>query len=189
MATLTSPVRTQNIVDRFADYVTATAASGISWGTNAKPFAEMPDSTFGGTTSGRSIGISGGNIGSGLITASNIYNTLVNETTQYTSIRNLRAILNVLGDGGNLGTRPGQLGYIYDQTAVAYMNTNYLQSIGSPGNAGVASGNVISTVNLESFFNTLRNSYNSARATTATVQVDVCHSSCHSACHSSRSRR
>ena len=188
MATLTSPVRTQNIVDRFADYVTATADSGISWGTNAYPFGEFDGNNFGGTTSGRPIGISGGNIGSGVITASNIYNTLVNETAAYTSIRNLRAILFVNGAGGNTGSRPTP-GVIYDQTAVAYMNGSYLQSIGTPANNGVASGNVASATNLESFFNTLRSSYNSARGSTVTIQVNVCHASCHSSCHGSRSRR
>lgn len=188
MATLTSPVRTQNIVDRFADYVTATADSGISWGTNAYPFGEFDGNNFGGTTSGRPIGISGGNIGSGVITASNIYNTLVNETAAYTSIRNLRAILFVDGGGGNTGSRPTP-GVIYDQTAVAYMNGSYLQSIGTPANNGVASGNVVSAVNLESFFDTLRSSYNSARGSTVTIQVNVCHASCHSSCHGSRSRR
>lgn len=188
MATLTSPVRTQNIVDRFADYVTATSSSGISWGTNAVPFSEFNSAEFGGTTSGRSIGISGGNIGSGVITASNIYNTLVNETAAYTSIRNLRAILFVDGDGGNTGSRPTP-GVIYDQTAVAYMNGSYLQSIGTPANNGVASGNVASATNLESFFDTLRSSYNSARGSTVTIQVNVCHASCHSSCHGSRSRR
>jgi hypothetical protein len=188
MATLTSPVRTQNIVDRFADYVTATADSGISWGTNAYPFGEFDGNNFGGTTSGRPIGISGDNIGSGVITASNIYNTLVNETAAYTSIRNLRAILFVDGGGGNTGSRPTP-GVIYDQTAVAYMNGSYLQSIGTPANNGVASGNVASATNLESFFNTLRSTYNSARGSTVTIQVNVCHASCHSSCHGSRSRR
>jgi hypothetical protein len=180
MATLTNPIRTQNIVDRFADYVTATSATGIVWGTNAKPFTEMPDSTFGGTTSGRAIGINGGSIGSGVITAANIYNTLVTETAAYTSIRNLRAILFVQGDIG---------GVRYDQTAVAYLNTSYLQSVGTPSNAGVYSGNAVYAVNLESFFDNLRTSYNTARSSTATVQVNVCHASCHSSCHGSRSRR
>lgn len=188
MATLTNPIRTQNIVDRFADYVTATASSGISWGTNAYPFPEFDGNYFGGSTSGRPIGISGGNIGSGLIVASNIYNTLVNETSAYTSIRNLRALLFVDGGGGNTGSRPTP-GYVFDQTAVAYMNGSYLQSIGSPGNAGVAAGVTASDENLESFFNNLRNSYNSARSSTVTVQINVCHASCHSSCHGSRSRR
>lgn len=190
MATLTNPIQPQNIVDRFADYVTATAASGITWGTNSVPFGEFPTNFFGGTTGGRPIGISGGNIGSagGAITASNIYNVLVNETAAYTSIRLLRALLFVDGGGGNTGSRPTP-GYIYDATAVAYMNGDYLQSVGSPDSAGVTAGNAISAGGLESFFNNLTSTYNITRNNTATVQINVCHASCHNSCHSSRGRR
>lgn len=190
MASLTNPIQSQNIVDRFADYVTATADSGISWGTNSVPFGEFPTSYFGGTTSGRPIGINGSNIGSagGSIIASNIYNTLVTETTAYTSIRYLQAILFVGGSGGNTGSRPTP-GVIYNNTAIAYMNSSYTQSIGSPDNAGVAAGNSIIASGLEQFFSNLTASYNTARAVTTTVQINVCHASCHSSCHSSRGRR
>lgn len=190
MATLTNPIQPQNIVDRFADYVTATADSGISWGTNVYPFSEFDPAYFGGDTSGRPIGINGSSIGSagGAISALNIYNTLVNETTAYTSIRNLRALLFVGGGGGNTGSRPTP-GYVYDATAVAYMNTGYLQSIGSPNNAGISAGNAISSSGLETFFSNLTTSYNSARTTTTEVTISVCHASCHSSCHSSRGRR
>jgi hypothetical protein len=190
MATLTNPVRSQNIVDRFADYVTATANAGIVWGTNALPFPEMPSTNFGGTTSGRGITVNGSSItptGS-RITASNIYDTLVNETATYTNIRNLRALLFVEGNGGNTGIRPNA-GFVFDQTAVSHLNVNYRQNIGSPANSGVASNQTISVSNLENFFNNLRTAYNNARATTATIQVNVCHASCHNSCHSSRGRR
>lgn len=190
MATLTNPIQPQNIVDRFADYVTATAASGISWGYNAYPFAEFDGNYFGGFTSGRPIGISGGNIGSagGSIVASNIYNVLVNETSAYTSIRLLRALLFVDGGGGNTGSRPTP-GYIYDGTAVAYMNGNYLQGVGGVDPAGVVAGNAITSGSLESFFGALTNAYNSARNNITQVQINVCHASCHNSCHSSRGRR
>jgi hypothetical protein len=191
MATLNNPINKQNIVDRFADYVQATANSGISWGTNAKPFSEFPDSLFGGDTNGKGIEINGSSVPGGPtneVTASGIYNTLVSETNRFTRIRNLRALLFVGGGGGNTGSRPTP-GYVYDQTAVANLNGDYLQSIGSPSGGSVASGNTISGSGLESFFGTLQASYNSARSTTATYQVDVCHASCHSACHNSRSRR
>lgn len=188
MATLNNPVGTQNIVDRFADYVVATANSGIVWGTNAKPFGEFDSAYFGGDTNGRGIGINGNNINASPITASTIYNTLVSETNAYTRIRKLQAKLNVTGGGGNTGSRP-TAGIVYDQTNVANMNTNYLQSVGSPANGGVASGQTISSGNLETFFNTLRTEYTNKRNTTVTIQVDVCHASCHSSCHSSRGRR
>jgi hypothetical protein len=181
MATLTNNINPQNIVDRFADYVTATASAGISWGTNALPFAQFDAGYLGGTTAGRPIGISGGTISpvGGTITASNIYDTLVNETARYTSIRRLRAILHLTGSGDQ-----------FDQTAVTYLSYGlYGQSIGSPANAGVSSGTTISSSNLESFFNNLRSSYNTARAATTTITITVCHTSCHSSCHGSRGRR
>jgi hypothetical protein len=181
MATLTNNINPQNIVDRFADYVTATASAGISWGTNAKPFTQFDAANFGGPTTGRPIGITGTTISpvGGTITAAAIYNALVNETAQYTSIRSLRAILHLTGSGNQ-----------FDQTAVAYMNmASYGQSIGSPANAGVSAGSTITSSNLESFFNNLRSSYNTARAATTTITVTVCHTSCHSSCHGSRGRR
>lgn len=188
MATLSGNINTQNIVDRFSDYVTSTSNSGIEWGTNNLPFPEFSSSTFGGTTAGRPISISGPNIDSSgsNITASNIYNTLVAETNQCTKIHHLRAILFVTGDGGNTGSRPTP-GTVFDQTKVSYLtNTN---SIGSPNNGGVSTGNNVTVTSLENLFDNLRSSYNTKRSITNTVQVDVCHSSCHSSCHGSRSRR
>jgi hypothetical protein len=190
MAVLSNPINPQNLVDRFADYVTATANSGISWGTNSLPFAEFNSAEFGGTTGGRGIGISGGNVASvgSLIVASGIYNTLVAETATYTNIRNLRAILFVDGAGGNTGSRP-TAGVVSDGTAVAHMNTNYRQSVGSPSASNVSAGNTITAAGMETFFDNLRSAYNTARAATTTVQVNVCHASCHSSCHGSRGRR
>lgn len=195
MATLTNPVSRQNIVDRFSDYVTATANAGIAWGTNALP--THPDGTvvtlsanFGGTTGGRAISINGDTLGASgdTITAITIYNSLLADTNRYTRIRKLRAILNVTGTGGNTGTRPTR-GIIFDQTAVAHMNNNYLQTIASVENAGVASGQVIDDTNLETFFSNLRTQYNTKRNVTVTLTRDVCHASCHSSCHGSRGRR
>lgn len=190
MATLTNPIRAQNIVDRFADFVVASGNSSIVWGTNALPFSEMPSSNFGGTTAGKPIGTTGSNItpSNNQITAATIYNRLVLETNSYTRIRRLRAILFVTGAGGNIGSRPTP-GIIFDQTRKSNLNTSYLQNIGSPNNAGVVSGQAITTSNLESFFSNLRSAYESARDNTATIQVNVCHASCHSSCHASRGRR
>ena len=92
------------------------------------------------------------------------------------------------GGGGNTGSRPTP-GVIFDQTAVSYMNSSYLQSVGSPDNAGVSAGNQVTTSGLESFFNNLTSAYNTTRVNTTTVQINVCHASCHSSCHSSRGRR
>ncbi len=189
MATLTNPITPQNIVERFADYVVATGNAGIVWGIGAKPFSEMPDSYFGGGTSGKSIEISGNSIAATPITALNIYNSLVQETNRYTRIRTLRARLNVTGSGGNSGTRPNQ-GIVFDETKVANMSTSYLLNIGSPNNAGVASGQVVTTTNFENFFENLRTAYNTtSRNSVLSVEISVCHASCHSSCHGSRGRR
>jgi len=190
MTTLTNPVTPQNIVDRFADFVTSTANSGISWGTNVYPFAEFDGAQFGGTISGTTITATGSSIGSsgGVITAVNIVNALLTETALYTNIRNLRALLNVTGAEGNTGSRPTP-GIIYDQTAVAFMNTTYRQTLNTVATSNVSSSNTISSSNLETFFTNLQTEYNSQRNNTTTVQIDVCHASCHSSCHSSRSRR
>jgi hypothetical protein len=188
MATLTNPIITQNIVDRYADFVTIVANQNIIWGTNALPFSEMPSSNFGGTTTGKSISVTGTNILATPITAANIYNTLLNETATYTRIRNLRAILFVTGTGGNIGSRPTP-GTIFDQTRKSNLNTTYLQSLGTVSNSGVSSGQIVSVSNLESLFTGMGTAYNTAATTTATIQINVCHASCHSSCHGSRSRR
>jgi hypothetical protein len=194
MVTLTNPVASQNIVDRFADYVTYTANTGIVWGTNSLPTFEgttVVDSTyFGGTTSGRPIGITGNTIGASgsNIIALNIFNTLLNETNAYTSIRNLRAILFVEGAGGNTGTRPNP-GTIFDQTSVSYLSSTYLQSIDNTNLQQPTAGSNITTSGLETFFTNLTTQYQASRASAVTVQTNVCHASCHSSCHGSRSRR
>ena len=109
------------------------------------------------------------------------------ETFNYTSIRSLRAILNVTGGGGNTGTQP-TAGVITDVTGIAYLNTSYRVALGARS-VNLQTGNLIDDSVLEQKFNDLRNKYNTARGTTATVQIDVCHASCHSSCHSSRGRR
>ena len=54
---LTDNISAQNVVNRFADYVRGAANSGISWGTNAYPFAEfnVRAFVFGGDTNGKGI--------------------------------------------------------------------------------------------------------------------------------------
>jgi hypothetical protein len=212
MATLTNNINAQNIVDRFADYVVATANSGITYGTNAFPFdvyAGYFPNIFGGTTGGKAIDISGANLGGAgaTINAATIVNVLRSETTAYTRIRNLRALLFITGTGyitprpngqastpTDLRTDGGPIfgegpGYIRDVTAPANLNTSYLQTLGATSSTGISTGSDINTANLETFFTNLRTAYNTARATTHTQQVDVCHASCHTNCHSSRGRR
>ena len=189
MATLTSPVEEQNIVNRFADYVPPAANTGIVYHTGSVPFAEFATSYFGGNSSGRALGISGANIKNNgeLIDASGIQDTLEAETFNYTSIRNLRAKLNVTGSGGNTGSRSTP-GVITDVTGMAYLNTSYRQTLGTRS-VNLQTGQLIDDAVLEQKFADLRTKYNSARANTETITINVCHASCHSSCHSSRGRR
>ena len=189
MATLTSPVEEQNIVNRFADYVPPAANQNIVYHTGSVPFAEFATSYFGGNSSGRALGISGANIKNNgeLIDASGIQDTLEAETFNYTSIRNLRAQLNVTGSGGNTGSRSTP-GIITDVTGMAYLNTSYRQTLGTRS-VNLQTGQLIDDAVLEQKFNDLRNKYNTARASTETITIPVCHASCHSSCHSSRGRR
>lgn len=195
MVSLTNPITAQNIINRYADYVVATSNSGIVWGTNSVPFSDFSTSYFGGTTAGRSIGITGGDINNNVnkIDASEINDTLATETAAYSNIRKLRAILNYtgVGDGaggvGNTGTWAGNPGVNFDQTQVAYLNNQYLQSMSGTTNLGA--GDIIDDSVLEAKFGALSTVYTAARNNTQTIQIDVCHSSCHSSCHGSRGRR
>jgi hypothetical protein len=211
MAVLTNNINAQNIVDRFADYVVATANAGIVWHTGAFPFdvyAGYFPNIFGGNASGKAITINGTSIGgpTGIITATTIINVLRAETATFTRIRNMRAILFITGTGyitprptGNgtlndlrtdLGPIFGQgPGIIRDNTNVSNLNTTYLQGLAATTSTGISAGTVINTANLESFFTNLRTAYNTARATVHLQQVNVCHASCHNNCHSSRGRR
>jgi len=181
MAVLSSNVNKQNIVNRFVDYTTATANSGISWGTNSIPFAEFNGAEFGGDTSGLFVGISGDNLPDANIVASSIYNVLLSETNAYSHIRNLRAVRTYQTEG--------TVDINWDGTAVAYMNTGYLQSLGSPSDAGVVSAANITAGGMEAFFDTLRAGYNSVRGNTVTITVATCHSNHSNTCHLSRGRR
>ena len=188
MATLTDPVRKQNIVDRFEDYVPADANGSIVWASNNEPFSEAPASWWGGNTSGLAISIVGGSITGSTITASTIRDVLLAETQRYTHIRKLRARLNVTGGGGNTGSRP-TAGIVFDQTQVSYLDTGARQTLGTVANGGVATDSLVSVSNLQQFFTNLRTEYRAKRDTTITRTHDVCHASCHSSCHSSRGRR
>jgi len=204
MATLTNNINDQNVVDRFADYVVATANASIIYADNANPFAPTYSSYFpniwGGSTTGKTIGITGTNLGGtgSLITAATIVSVLRAETTAYTRIRNLRAVLTISGAGNTVGagTRvdagpiTGQgPGNIIDVTGKANLSTTYLQTLGATASTGIATDSDINTLNLETFFTNLRTAYTTARDTVQLQQVTVCHASCHSNCHSSRGRR
>ena len=212
MASLNNPVNLQNIIDRFADYVVATANSGIVWGLDNKPFSEMDDYYFGGFTYGKSISIQGQGY-QGTKIASNIYEGVLLETFRYSNIRNMRAILEVTfsddpaseGWGGNYKpegfvnyalpyTDPYPLepyGVVFDQTQKAHLSGAYTYSTdsGRLARGQISPGNRITKAGLEDLFDRARSLYYDFLDDTVQVTITVCHSSCHYSCHSSRSRR
>ncbi len=187
MATLTNPITAQNIIDRFADFAPASANSGIVWGTNSVPFSGFATSYFGGTTAGRSIGISGSTIAGNPINASTINTAIENETAAYTQIRNLNATRTVTGVSGNTGTYPNP-GQIFNQTAKAYLSSSYVQTLSAAG-VTLTAGSQIASAGLEAKFTDLQTRFNSLVSNTVSVNINICHASCHTSCHSSRGRR
>ena len=185
---ISDPVSKTGILNRFEDLVTDVANTGIVWGTNNKPFTEMPDGNYAGTTAGDSINITGANITDTIITASTIRTVLETEAALYTNIRQQRAILFVTGGGGNTGSRPTP-GTIFDQTQVAHLDTGNRAALGAISSGNVTTGNIINDTDLETYMGNIATAYNTIRTTTITDQVDVCHASCHSSCHGSRGRR
>lgn len=181
---LTNPVDADNIVDRFADFVVETANQDIIWSASSTPFPEAPTSDF-GAAAGKSISIDGSDItpANNIITKANIYNTLISETTKYTSIRKIRAQLLISTGAGNQ-TRAANTGF--DGTNVSHMaGTGYQGTV-----TGVTALGTKPEVNdLETFFTNLETKYNDQRNATQNYTKSVCHSSCHNSCHNSRGRR
>lgn len=188
---LTDNISAQNVVNRFADYVRGAANAGISWGTNSYPFGEFGviAYVFGGDTNGKGIEINGNNLGGvgAIANAQTVYNVLIDETTRYTRIRLMRALLFVDGGGGNTGSRPTP-GYVYDGTAVAHLNSNYQVGV-SAGRDNVFAGNIMYRQGTANMFSNMRAAYQAIRGQAVTFQVNVCHASCHNNCHNSRGRR
>ena len=195
MASLDNPVTLQNIIDRFADYVVATANSSIVWGTNAIPFPELSAAYFGGTTDGKTISLTGAGARGTIVTALPIYNGVLVETFRYSNIRNMRAVLTVTESGGapwNISAGPRTTpGTIFDQTQKSHLNTSYIYTTDSSrlARGQPLTGNNITRAGLEDLFDRARSLYNDFLDDTVTVTVTVCHASCHSSCHNSRSRR
>jgi hypothetical protein len=175
---ISNPISKQGIVDKFEDLVTDVANTGIVWGTDSKPFAEMPDASYGGTTAGDSLNITGANISGTVITATTIKNVLETEAALYTNIRQQRAIKNIIGAGT-----------VFDQTQVAHLDTGDRAALGAITATDITAGSIIDDTKLETYFSNIATAYNNIRTTTVTETIDVCHSSCHSSCHGSRGRR
>ena len=188
---LTDPINKQNIINRYAEFVQTRVNENIVWGTDNKPkyFTNTP---FGGTTTGKTISITGEDLTTTEINAGNIYDVLRTETANFSNIRNLRARINVTGGGGNRPRgpeTPRNPGIVFDETRKAHLSAAYLQAVQAPATAGVDAGNQVARSNMDGFITNLRSVYDSYRNNTVTLTVDVCHASCHSSCHSSRNRR
>jgi hypothetical protein len=205
MAALSNPVNAENIVSRFHDYVRASAQSGVTWGTNNLPVyapgtpwetTVIPATAMGGPNNGDpgAGAFIGDAVPGAVINGYNIYNYLNFFTYEYCYIRNVRALLTVTGDGGNLGNYP-EPGDVYDVTRVAYFSNRSTQAgqvadFAGPTPGGVSANQVISATEMENFLARCRASYiNFARNQTYIYNPIVCHASCHSSCHGSRGRR
>lgn len=185
---ITGNITKQSIIDRFEDLVTDIANYGITWGTNNKPFPEMPDASYGGTTAGVSINITDADITDTIITASTIRTVLETEAALYTNIKLQNAKLFVEGTGGNTGSRP-TAGLIISQTQFAHLDTADRSALGTVSSTGVTDGDLIDDATLETYLSAIATAYSTIKATTTIEQINVCHASCHNSCHSSRGRR
>jgi len=191
MVSLTNNISRSNVRKRWQDYVAADAKASVSWGTNSKPFSEMPNDRFGGSTASlpSSTGyMSDNDLGSsgGTITASTVRTGMVTGATDWTHMRNMRARRYF----DNNGTSELQI----DSTAKAYQPTsgtyNARSSVSAPGySSTVNSGRTISSSEMESYLSSVRTAYRNVRDSALTRDIDTCHYSCHYDCHTSRGRR
>ena len=194
MVTLTNNVSRSNTRQRWEDYVADAARSGIAWGTNRKPFSQMPTSYFGGRYNappGRSSYASDNTLGSagGLITASTFRNGLIGATTNWTHLRLMRARRYYNSQGRQI--------LQYNSTQKAYQPTYTRVAIAAPSipTLGPNAGNLIyrgsdsSNTGVEEYFARLRSAYYTRANNPYNRYIYVCHYSCHYSCHSSRGRR
>lgn len=194
MVSLTNNVRRDNVRQRWEDYVADEARASVVWGLNRKPFGEAPNSWFGGNYNGlpaRSSYASDNTIGSagGLITASTLRNGLISATTNWTHLRNMRAL--------RYYNSQGTYYLQYDSTQKTYQTTSVRANIATPSipTLGPTAGGLIyigsdgSNTGLEEYFARLRDGYRNVRNSSVTRAAYVCHYSCHNNCHGSRGRR
>lgn len=202
----TEAIVKQDIVDRYADWVTNYVNGSLSWGTNAYPFPEWTHAyLFGGPTTGKAISITGTNLSNGstgdLINEENIMNATFNDANRYSMFRAVTAQLFVQGAGGNTGTRP-LAGTVYNTTAKAFLTAGWTNPFTQPPPpapvvgevsyelTNMANGGLIKAEDIEAYFTSLRNAWLANTNTSiGTYVTSVCHASCHTSCHSSRGRR
>lgn len=195
MVSLTDNVFNGNVVDRWEDYVAVAARSGVAWGTNAKPFSQMPTSYFGGATNNLPAvnAYSADNMVGDrytVITASTVRTGLINATTNWTHLRLMRARRWYNSQGRYL--------LQYDSTQKAYQTTGVRVAIAAPSiptngpnNNGwlITRGSDASNTGMEEYLARLRSAYYTRQNSSVLRDVYVCHYSCHYSCHGSRGRR
>ena len=198
MVSLTGNVSRLNVRQRWEDYVAADARSGIVYSTTSKPFAEMPNDRFGGAgTALPSVSsyLSVDNIGSsgGTITASTLRTGMVNGTSAWTHLRNMRA-RRYFNSQGSAQLQIDVTNKAYMPNSGTYNGQGTVTAPSVPTN-GPTAGNTITVgsasanTGMEEYLDLMRAAYRAVRDTAVTRDITTCHYSCHYSCHSSRGRR
>lgn len=195
MASLTNNVNRANVLLRWEDWVASYARAGLVWGTESKPFAEAPNDWFGGrrdsppSLSAYSVQTLLGSSTSSVIVASVVRDALINMTTQWTHMKNMRA--------RRYYNSQGTVSIQIDTTAKAYQPTSTRSSVavyptpslGPIRGVPITRGAYYNNNGLEEYFERLRGQYITRRGQATDKEITVCHYSCHYSCHSSRGRR
>jgi len=193
MVSLNNNVRKSNVIDRWEDYVADDARGGLVWGLDAKPFSTAPDDWFGGDIASppaKDSYVSDSNISGTLIEATATRNALVTGTTQWTHLRNMRAVQLFNSQGTQQGT--------FDDTQKAYQETGQRVDVTDPAippqgpsNNGnlITIGSDSAQTGMEHYLARLRGAYRTIRDDAVYREQTVCHYSCHYSCHGSRGRR
>ena len=197
MASLTNNVNRANVLLRWEDWVANYARRDLVWGTEEKPFAEAPDDWFGGRRDSppRSGAYSYqtwlGSSTSSIIQATRVRTALIDMTTKWTHMKNMRA--------RRYYNSQGTVSIQIDTTAKAYQPTSTRSAIAAPSvpSLGPREPNVITRGStywrynngLEEYFEKLRVRYVARREAATDKEITVCHYSCHYSCHTSRGRR
>jgi len=183
-----------DVIRVFKEFVTDYVNSQLVWGSDNIPFTEFvfsDDTDWGGTSGGipfSTLTNAEFDVASDTITASDIFDILVDETANYTNLRYINAILFVSGSGGNTGTRltPGT---VFNETRLAHLDSSYKTTVDA--DQFLYGEDIISASGLDEQFQEMKSAWMTVAfgEEIQTHQVTVCHSSCHSSCHGSRGRR
>ena len=179
----------------FIDNVEAAIEGVIAWDSGNIP-SVATSQTFSSAVPARltvtgAIGLGTGDLGrvgtasvtDSIVTAAQLATVLVNYTSIWTKIRQVR--LRQYSQGGS--TLVGDEIQITHLTANAYEQSNTLSSLAADDD--VESDAIIDASNFNDFTTALYSQWYSLTSNAIEVQEYYCHSSCHSSCHGSRGRR